>query len=201
MQCPCGLARFGEVRAAQRLVLVRAQTFLRVALSQFSPRLYIGSRFLWYSFILLVRRVSDGVTGSVFDHVGYNSGTVLVYCYALTGPAALYAPEYLLFVYLLFPGPGLGGRGTLRHTSDTLSVWATLTLRSAPELACTGLLYVRKREFLVIVKVVQDDDDPFIVLAIHSRRVRLAEDLRVSKKTEFRTSSMVRGARSVYEAP
>ena len=92
MQCPCGLARFGEVRAAQRLVLVRAQAFLRVALSQFSPRLYIGSRFLWYSFILLVRRVSDGVTGSVFDHVGYNSGTVLVYSYALTGPAALYAP-------------------------------------------------------------------------------------------------------------
>ena len=61
----------------------------RVALSQFSPRLYIGSRFLWYSFILLVRRVSDGVTGSVCDHVGYNSGTVLVYSYALTGPAAL----------------------------------------------------------------------------------------------------------------
>ena len=52
VQCPCGLARFGEVRAAQRLVLVRAQAFLRLALSQFSPRLYIGSRFLWYSFIL-----------------------------------------------------------------------------------------------------------------------------------------------------
>ena len=66
-----------------------AQAFLRVALSQFSPRLYIGSRFLLYSFILLVRRVSDGVTGSVCDHVGYNSGTVLVYSYALTGPAAL----------------------------------------------------------------------------------------------------------------
>ena len=81
------------MRAAQRLVLVRAQAFLRVALSQFSPRLYIGSRFLWYSFILLVRRVSDGVTGSVCDHVGYNSGTVLVSSYALTGPAALYAPE------------------------------------------------------------------------------------------------------------
>ena len=27
------------------------------------------------------------------DHVGYNSGTVLVYNYALTGPTALYAPE------------------------------------------------------------------------------------------------------------
>ena len=27
------------------------------------------------------------------DHLGYNSGTVLVYSYALTGPAALYAPE------------------------------------------------------------------------------------------------------------
>ena len=37
VQCPGGLARFGEVRAAQRLVLVRAQAFLRVALSQFSP--------------------------------------------------------------------------------------------------------------------------------------------------------------------
>ncbi len=92
VQCPGGLTRFGEVRAAQRLVLVLAQAFLRVSLSQFSPRLYIGSRFLWYSFILLVRRVSDGVTGSVCDHVGYNSGTVLVYSYSLTGPAALYAP-------------------------------------------------------------------------------------------------------------
>ena len=37
VQVPGGLARFGEVRAAQRLVLVRAQAFLRVALSQFSP--------------------------------------------------------------------------------------------------------------------------------------------------------------------
>jgi hypothetical protein len=35
------------------------------------------------------------VRGSVCDrdHVGYNSGTVLVYSYALTGPTALYAPE------------------------------------------------------------------------------------------------------------
>jgi hypothetical protein len=57
-----------------------------------SPRLYVGSWFLWYSFVLLGRRVSDGVRGSVCDHVpvGYNlkSGTVLVYSYALT----LYAP-------------------------------------------------------------------------------------------------------------
>jgi hypothetical protein len=49
---------------------------------------------LWYSFVLLGRRVSDGVRGSVCDHVGYKSGTVLVYSYALTGPAALYAPEF-----------------------------------------------------------------------------------------------------------
>ena len=58
-----------------------------------SPRLYVGSWFLWYSFVLLGRRVSDGVRGSVCDHVGYKSGTVLIYSYALTGPAALYAPD------------------------------------------------------------------------------------------------------------
>ncbi len=84
---------FGEVRAGQRLVLVCAQAVLRLGLSQFSPGLYVGSRSLWYSFVLLVRRVPDGVTGSVCDHVGYKSGTVLVYSYALTGPAALYAPK------------------------------------------------------------------------------------------------------------
>ncbi len=50
-------------------------------------RLYIGSGFLWYSFFFLVWRVS------ICDHLGYNSGTVLVYSYALTGPTALYAPE------------------------------------------------------------------------------------------------------------
>ena len=59
-----------------------------------SPRLYVGSWFLWYSFVLLGRRVSDGVRGSVCDHVGYKSGTVLVYSYALTGPTALYAPKF-----------------------------------------------------------------------------------------------------------
>ena len=33
------------------------------------------------------------VRGSVCDHVGYKSGTVLVCSYALMGPAALYAPK------------------------------------------------------------------------------------------------------------
>ena len=36
------------------------------------------------------------------------------------------------------------------------SVWATLTVRVAPELTCTCLLHERKRELLVIVKVIQD---------------------------------------------
>ena len=58
---------------------------LACALSQFLPRLYIGPGFLWYSFFFLVWRVS------ICDHLGYISGTVLVYSYALTGPAALYA--------------------------------------------------------------------------------------------------------------
>jgi hypothetical protein len=93
VQCPSGLTRFGEVRADQRLVLMCGQAILRMALSQFSPRLYVGSWSLWYSFVLLERRVSDGVRGSVCDHVGYKSGTVLVFSYALTGPAALYAPH------------------------------------------------------------------------------------------------------------
>jgi hypothetical protein len=56
---------------------------------------------LWYSFVLLDRRVSDRVRGSVCDHVGYKSGTVLVYSYALTGPAALYAPERLRLTLFL----------------------------------------------------------------------------------------------------
>ena len=59
---------------------------LACALSQFLPRLYIGPGFLWYSFFFLVLRVP------ICDHLGYNSGTVLVYSYALTGPTALYAP-------------------------------------------------------------------------------------------------------------
>ena len=93
VQCPSGLTCFGEVRADQRLVLMCGQAILRMALSQFSPRLYVGSWSLWYSFVLLEWCVSDGVRGSVCDHVGYKSGTVLVYSYALTGPEALYAPE------------------------------------------------------------------------------------------------------------
>jgi hypothetical protein len=52
---------------------------------------------------------------------------------------------------------GLGGRGTRRRafgTVDARSVRATLL--AAPKLASTDLLHVRKRELLVIVKVVQD---------------------------------------------
>ena len=69
---------------------------LEYGLVTISPQLYVGSWFLWYSFVLLDWRVSDGVRGSVCDHVGYKSGTVLVYSYVLTGPAALYAPENIL---------------------------------------------------------------------------------------------------------
>ena len=87
---PQWLPRFGEDRADQRLVLVRGEAILRMVLSQFPPDYtYVGSWFLWYSFVLLGRSVSNVVRGSVRDHVGYNSGTVLVYSYALTGPTAL----------------------------------------------------------------------------------------------------------------
>jgi hypothetical protein len=51
---------------------------------------------------------------------------------------------------------GLGGRGMRRCAVAALSVWATLTVRDAPELTCTCLLHERKRELLVVVKVVQD---------------------------------------------
>ena len=76
VQCPSGLTRFGEVRADQRLVLVCGQAILRMALSQFSPRLYVGSwsRALWYS---------DGVRGSVCDNVGFKSVSFLSYSFAL----------------------------------------------------------------------------------------------------------------------
>jgi hypothetical protein len=90
---PVGWRVLGRCALISGSSLYAPMAILRLVLSQFSPRLYVGSRSLWYSFVLLVRRVPDGVTGSVFDHVGYKSGTVLVYSYALTGPAALYAPE------------------------------------------------------------------------------------------------------------
>ena len=52
---------------------------------------------------------------------------------------------------------GLGGRGTRRRAFgavDARSVRATLL--AAPKLASTDLLHVRKRELLVIARVVQD---------------------------------------------
>ncbi len=58
--------------------------FLRVAVSQFcSDSTWGRGHCVTLSF--LVWRVS------ICDHLGYISGTVLVYSYALTGPAALYA--------------------------------------------------------------------------------------------------------------
>jgi hypothetical protein len=50
----------------------------------------------------------------------------------------------------------LGGRGTLGCAVAALSVWATLAVWDAPALTCTCLLHERKRELLVIVKIVQD---------------------------------------------
>jgi hypothetical protein len=59
---------------------------------------------------------------------------------------------------------GLGGRGTQWCAVAGMSVWVSfavcavraLTVRVTPELACTCLLHESKREFLVVVKVVQD---------------------------------------------
>ena len=50
----------------------------------------------------------------------------------------------------------LVGRGALRDAVSARSVWSTLTVREAPELTCTCLLHERKRDLLVVVKVVQE---------------------------------------------
>jgi hypothetical protein len=51
---------------------------------------------------------------------------------------------------------GLGGRGARLDAVAARSAWAMLTVRDAPELTCTCLLHERKRELLLVVKVVQE---------------------------------------------
>jgi hypothetical protein len=54
---------------------------------------------------------------------------------------------------------GLASEVRGRCVVAALSVWATLTVRDAPELTCTCMLHERKRELLVVVKVIQSLDE------------------------------------------